>query len=216
MTTTLVLSFGAVTVERLSESSKPWVTTYELTGPRVSGTVEIAPMYDEARRVTDSTEETAFELLPSAFEVAYGQNTFSRGGVSGTLEVLGSRLANSAIIHADQLDWRFGVRRIQTGVGDYPAPEGTKARTREIVKALIEMHRRDRALVHEKAATFARARRLDRLNAIEREYREVDALLRAVATRYANLQHRKALMAHEWSFETAIDEAEPVPFYVNN
>ncbi|SNS49902.1 hypothetical protein [Actinacidiphila glaucinigra] len=209
MTTTLVLSFGVVTVERLSEASKPWVTAYELTGPRVSGVVEIAPMYDEPR-VPGASGETAFELLPSAFEVAYGQNTWSRGGVSGTLEVLGSRLANSAIVHADQIDWRFSIRRIQTGIGDYPAPDGATARTREIIRALVELHRRDRKFVYEKAATFARARRLDRLNAIEREYREVDAMLRAIQARHANLQQRKSLMAGEWSFETAIDEAEPI------
>ncbi|WP_371671251.1 hypothetical protein OG985_28695 [Streptomyces sp. NBC_00289] len=208
MTTTLVLSFGAVTVETV-EASKPWVTAYELTGPRVKGVVEIAPQYDEPR-VPGAREETAFELLPSAFEVAYGVNTWSRGGVSGTLEVLGSRLANSAIVHADQTDWRFGVRRIQTGIGDYPAPDGATARTREIIRALIEMHRRDRALVHEKAATLARSRRLDRLNAISREYREVDEMLRAIQARHANLQQRKALMADEWAFETAIDEAEPI------
>ncbi|MEU2111543.1 hypothetical protein [Streptomyces sp. NPDC019507] len=209
MTTTLVLSFGVVTVERLSEASKPWITAYELTGPRVSGVVEIAPAFDEPY-VHGSHEEHNFELLPSAFEVAYGVNTWSRGGASGTLEVLGSRLANSAFVHADQVDWKFSVRRMQTGWGDYPAPEGAKARTREIVKALVELHRRDRAFVHDKAATFARSRRLDRLNSIEREYREVDALLRELQGRHARLQERKALMADELAFERRIDEEEPI------
>ncbi|MFE5971418.1 hypothetical protein ACFQ64_04565 [Streptomyces sp. NPDC056460] len=205
---TLNLSFGSVAVERLEASKKPWITAYKLTGPRLKGVVEIAPMYDEPY-VTGSVEETAFELLPSAFEVAYGQNTWSRGGVSGTLEVCGSRLANSANVHADQVDWDFTIRRIQTGIGDYLAPDGARDRTREIVKALIEMHRRDRALVHEKAATLARERRLDRLNVIELEYRQVDEMLRAIQARHANLQQRIALMAGERSFETAIEEATP-------
>ncbi|MGW0899255.1 hypothetical protein ACWD0G_20105 [Streptomyces goshikiensis] len=207
MTSTLTLSFGSVTVERV-EGAKPWVTAYELTGPRVKGIVEIAPMYDEPR-IPGSSGETVFELLPSAFEVAYGRNTWSRGGVSGTLEVLGSRLADSAIVHADQGDWNFSIRRIQTGIGDYPAPDGAKSRTREIIKALIELHRRNRALVHEKAATFARSRRPDRLNVIELEYRQVDATLHAIQARHANLQQRKALMAGERSFETAIKQAAP-------
>lgn len=203
MTTTLTLSFGSVTVERV-EATKPWVTAYELTGPRVKGVVEIAPEFHEPY-VNDS--ERAWEFLPTAFTVAFGRSTWNRAGASGTLEVCGSRLAEYAVVRPGQTDWRFGVRRIQTGIGDYPAPEGATARTREIVQALVELHKRDQKNVHAMAAAFLRSRRNDRLTEIEREYRKVDAQLRALQARHAELQMRKSLMAGEWSFETAIDEA---------
>ncbi|MFI6275969.1 hypothetical protein [Streptomyces sp. NPDC050988] len=119
----------------------------------------------------------------------------------------GSRLAEYAVVRPGQTDWRFSVRRVQSGIGDYPAPEGATARTREIVQALVDLHKRDQKNVHAMAALFLRSRRSDRLNAIEREYRKVDAEFRALQARHAELQMRKSLMAGEWSFETALDEA---------
>lgn len=202
---TLNLSFGSVTVERV-EASKPWITAYELAGPRVRGTVEIAPEFHELK-VSDS--ERAWEFLPTAFTVAYGRSTWNRAGVSGTLEVCGSRLAEYTVVRPGQTDWDIHVRRIQTGIGDYPAPEGATARTGEIVQALTEMHRRDPQLVYEKAVEFLRSRRSDRLKAIEREAREVETQLRALQGRHAELLMRQSLMSGEWSFETAIEEAAP-------
>ncbi|MFJ9827729.1 hypothetical protein ACIRSU_25700 [Streptomyces sp. NPDC101160] len=202
---TLDLSFGSVTVERV-EASKPWITGYRLTGPRVRGTVEIAPEFHELR-VSDS--ERAWEFLPTAFTVAYGRSTWNRSGASGTLEVCGSRLAEYTVVRPGQTDWDIHVRRIQTGIGDYQAPEGATARTGEIVRALTEMHRRDAQLVHEKAVEFLRSRRSDRLTAIEREAREVEIQLRTLKGRHAELRMRESLMAGEWAFETAIEEAAP-------
>ncbi|WP_412076877.1 hypothetical protein ACLF6K_17330 [Streptomyces xanthophaeus] len=201
----LTLSFGSVAVERV-EAPKPWITAYELTGPRLAGKVEIAPAFHEPKV---SASERAWEFLPTALTVAYGRGTWNPGGASGTLEVLGSRLAEYTVVRPGQTDWDISVRRVQTGIGDYPAPAGATARTGEIVQALTELHRRDPQLVHEKAVEYLRSRRSDRLTAIEREAREVEIQLRALQGRHAELRMRESLMAGEWAFEIAIEEAAP-------
>ncbi|MFE0104163.1 hypothetical protein [Streptomyces sp. NPDC059009] len=201
MKTEFKLSFGTVRVERRDPADdRPWVTPYELSGPRIRGVVQIAPTFSELG-------EDSWEFLPSGLLVAYGRSTWNPGGVSGSLEVLGSRLASYTVIHPGEKDYRFTVRRNETGVGDYPAPNGTRDRTREVVQALVILHREDLAFVHEKAAEYLRSRRHDRLNAIERDYREIDQQIRALQTRRDSLQERRTLMGSDWSFETTIDEA---------
>ncbi|MFF7254822.1 hypothetical protein [Streptomyces microflavus] len=201
--TTLNLSFGRVEVERLDGAeNKPWITVYKLTGPRLRGTVEIAPIFSELG-------EDAWEFMPAGLLVAYGQSNWNRSGASGTLEVLGSRLSAYTIVHPDQTDYRFSVRRNETGVGDYAAPSGARDRTREIVEALVILHREDLAHVHNKATAYLLSRRLDRLSAIERDALEAEQQLRTLQARCAALQQRKALMGDSRSFEDAIAQAAP-------
>ncbi|MEV3858448.1 hypothetical protein AB0J38_29555 [Streptomyces sp. NPDC050095] len=200
---TLNLSFGRVHVEREdSPKEKPWLTTYRLTGPRIRGTVEIAPTFSELGK-------EAWEFMPRGLIVAYGRSTFNPGGASGTLEVLGSRLAAYTVVHPAQTDYRFTVRRNETGVGDYPAPPGARNRTREIVEALVILHRDDLTHVYEKAVAYLRSRQHTRLNEIERDYREVDQQLCTLQARHTALQKRRALMGGAWAFESAIEDAAP-------
>ncbi|MCZ4085469.1 MULTISPECIES: hypothetical protein [Streptomyces] len=213
MTTTLNLSFGAVRVEQIDgPENKSWITAYELTGPRVRGTVEIGPEYDEPiigdyRR--EVPNESDWEFLPSAFCVAYGQSTWNRGGASGSLNVNGSRLADWTIVRTKSTpDWRFSVRRKQTGIGEYPAPAGTVARTREIVEALMLLHRENEALVREKAVAYARSKQTTRLADIVKEAREVDELLQVLNTRAGQLTMRRIQMSGP-AFEKNLADLSP-------
>ncbi|MGW3336181.1 hypothetical protein ACWDCL_01705 [Streptomyces sp. NPDC001009] len=199
-------SFGTVYVGRVeSPEGREWVTTYELTGPRIRGTVQIAPEFNEPYRPDGAT---AWEFLPTAFTVAYGRSNWNRGGASGTLEVLGSRLAEYTIVRPGQ-DYNFSVRRCESGFGDNAAPRGARDRTREIVEGLVAIHREDERHVHEMAVSYLRSRRSARIDDIEYEYRKVDEQLRDLQAQFAALQHRKALMTSEFSFETAIEDAIP-------
>jgi len=213
-TQTLDLSFGRVRVELL-DSAKQWLTTYALDGSRIRGTVQIAPEYDEPlvgdyRR--DIPNEVEWELLPSAFRVAYGRSSYSRSAASGTLEVNGSRLADYTIIrfkpHGPAYD--FSVRRLLSGIGDYSAPVGARDRTREVVRALLELHRQDEALVHEKAAAWADDRRSTRLGDIAKEAREIGDLIQTLNSRAADLRTRSDMLT-PGIFERLIADKAPAP-----
>ncbi|MCY0946803.1 hypothetical protein [Streptomyces antarcticus] len=214
MTTTLNLSFGTVRAERTDgPAHKPWITAYEVTGPRISGTVEIAPTYDESiigeyRR--EIPNETDWELLPSAFSVAYGRNTWSGDGVSGSLVVNGSRLVGWTVVRTKSpFDWtRFSVRRAETGIGDYPAPPGATSRTREVVEALMSHHRENDILVHEQAIAYARSKQTPRLVAIEKEAREIEELLQALNARAGTLTMRRIQMSGR-VFEKTLTDLAP-------
>lgn len=213
------LSFGTVYFERLAVEPNgkpwttfpdPWVTAYRVTGPRIRGTIRVAPKYDE-RVVTWHTSgpnETAWEFLPSGFYVGYGRAHYV--DCEGDLEVWGSKLVEGVHVYTKRdMDWKFTVRRRETGVGDYAAPKGTRDKTRELIKALVELHQEDAALVHAKAVALAREKRVKRTADLVEEYREVDRMLRELHGRHAELQMRRSLMEGQWSFETAIEEAAP-------
>ncbi|WP_042800937.1 hypothetical protein [Streptomyces sp. C] len=213
------LSFGTVYFERLAEepndkpwatTNRPWVTAYRVTGPRIRGTIRIAPKYDEPLVTwhTNGPNENAWEFLPSGFYVGYGRSHYA--DCEGDLDVWGSELAEGVHVYTKrEMDWNFSVRRKEGGIDDYAAPRGTRDKTRELIRALVELHQEDAALVHEKAAALAREKRSKRTAALREEYREVDRMLRELQGRHAELQMRRSLMEGEWSFETAIDEAAP-------
>ncbi|MGW1558341.1 hypothetical protein ACWCQ1_17730 [Streptomyces sp. NPDC002144] len=213
------LSFGTVTFERSTTEpddkpwatpDRPWITTYRVTGPRIRGTVQIAPVYDEPLVTwhTNGPNENAWEFLPSGLYVGYGRASYA--ACEGDLEVWGSRLAEGLHVYTKRETKRdFSVRRLETGIGDYPAPKGVRDKTRELIWALVELHQADAALVHEKAAAHTRAQRATRTFDLREEYREVDRMLRELQGRHADLQMRLSLMEGAWSFETAIDEAAP-------
>jgi hypothetical protein len=213
------LSFGTVYFERLAvePNDKPWttspdplVTAYRVTGPRIRGTVRITPKYDEplVQWHTNGPNENAWEFLPSGFYVGYGRAHYA--DCEGDLEVWGSRLSEGVHVYTKRdMHWDFSVRRLESGIGDSPAPRGVRDKTRELIRALVELHQEDAALVHEKAVSLAREKRAKRTAALREEYREVDRMLRELQGRHAELQMRRSLMEGEWSFETAIDEAAP-------
>ncbi|MGW0705115.1 hypothetical protein ACWD4G_03910 [Streptomyces sp. NPDC002643] len=213
------LSFGTVYFERLAvdpddkpwaTTDRPWVTAYRVTGPRIRGTVRITPVYDEPLVTwhTNGPNENAWEFLPTGFYVGYGRASYA--ACEGDLEVWGSRLAEGVHVYTKrETKHDFPVRRLQTGIGDYPAPAGVRDKTRELIWALVEMHKEDAALVHEKAAAFARDQRATRTTDLRSEYREVERMLRELQGRHAELQMRLSLMEGAWSFATAIDEAAP-------
>ncbi|GAB2329258.1 hypothetical protein [Streptomyces variabilis] len=212
-THTLDLSFGPVRVEQIEASDeKPWITAYELTGNRIRGAVQIVPQYHEPivgeyRREVPNEHE--WEFLPSAFFVAFGDVAYYAAQGNGTLDVNGSRLTGGTTVYTKhETDWRFSVRRKKSGIGDYPAPDGARAKTREVIRALVLLHQEDPALVHEKAAAFARHKQSTRLSDIEKEYREVDVLLRTLNGRSAELQMRRELMSGP-AFKKALTEVAP-------
>ncbi|MGA5019277.1 hypothetical protein ACPCAA_17895 [Streptomyces griseoincarnatus] len=191
-------------------TDRPWVTAYRVTAPRINGTILIAPKYDEPLVTwnTNGPNENAWEFLPSGFYVGYGRAHYA--DCEGDLEVWGSRLAEGVHVYTKrEMQWDFPVRRKDYGYGDYAAPRGVRDKTRELIKALVELHREDAALVHEKAVALAREQRAKRTAALRDEYREVDRMLREIQGRHAELQMRRSLMEGEWAFETAIDEAAP-------
>ncbi|MEU7030077.1 hypothetical protein AB0A60_25770 [Streptomyces sp. NPDC046275] len=213
------LSFGTVYFERLAAEpddkpwttfDRPWVTAYRVTGPRIRGTVRITPTYDEPLVTwhTNGPNENAWEFLPSGFYVGYGRTHYA--DCEGDLEVWGSTLAEGVHVNTKRdMNWHFSVRRREGGIDDYPAPKGTRDKTRELIQALVKVHREDAALVHAKAAALAREKRAKRTNALREEYHEVDRMLRELQGRHAELLMRRRLMEGEWSFETAISEAAP-------
>jgi hypothetical protein len=213
------LSFGTVYFERLAEepndkpwatTDRPWVTAYRVTGPRIRGTVRITPKYDEPLVTwhTNGANENAWEFLPSGFYVGYGRAHYV--DCEGDLEVWGSTLAEGVHVYTKRdMDWNFSVRRREGGIDDYPAPRGTRDKTRELIQALVNVHQEDAALVHAKAAALARELRAKRTAKLRDEYREVDRMLRELQGRHAELQMRRSLMEGEWSFATAIEDAAP-------
>ncbi|MFI6205937.1 hypothetical protein ACIBAI_05985 [Streptomyces sp. NPDC051041] len=214
------LSFGTVHIFRLTEepadkpqetAELPWVTTYRVSGPRINGTVRIAPVYDEPLVTwhTNGPNEYAWEFLPSAFYVGYGRANYT--ACEGDLEVWGSRLAEGVHVYTKrEMRWGFPVRRKDYGgYGDYAAPRGVRDKTRELIRALVDLHKENAALVYEKAAAYASAQRATRTADLREEYREVDRMLRELQSRHAELRMRVGLMESDQSFETAIDEAAP-------
>ncbi|MFD3325828.1 hypothetical protein [Streptomyces sp. NPDC058701] len=194
---TLNLSFGRVEVERV-EAPEAWITAYELTGPRIRGTVLVTPRYNEPVTAwhTGRTNETAWEFRPSALRVAYGKaHRYSRREESGTLHVNSQELAGGVVISETVPENNlFSVRRMDNSIDDSPAPAGTKARTRELIRALVELHRQDDTLVRRAAEAYAEHCQADRLKAVEKEYAEVQEHLLELTTRAVGLSKRRELL----------------------
>ncbi|MGP3686218.1 hypothetical protein ACTVZO_16180 [Streptomyces sp. IBSNAI002] len=203
------LSFGTVYFERLAEepnakpwaaSARPWVTAYRITGPRIRGTVRITPVYDEA-------SEDDWEFLPSGFYVGYGRAHYA--ACEGDLEVWDSRLTEGVHVYPKRTAKReFPVRRRQTGIGDYPAPAGVRDKTRELIGALVELHQDEAALLHEKAAAYARHQREARIAAVEKESREIEELLQTLNARAGTLTMRRIQMSGH-VFEKTLADLTP-------
>ncbi|MER8116303.1 hypothetical protein [Streptomyces sp. NPDC094031] len=212
------LSFGTVTFTRLSVEpndkpweaiSRPWITAYEIEGPRIRGTVRITPEYDEPITAwnSETPNEYEWEFLPSGLYVGYGLAQWAL--CEGDLEVWGSRLAEGMHVRPKRDEKRdFSVRRKESGIGDYAAPAGVRDKTREMIWALIELHRDDTALVREKAVAYLRDQHDTRLYDVRHECKAVEEALRALQGRHAELQARTSEM-EGWSFEKAIEEAAP-------
>ncbi|MBT2544484.1 hypothetical protein J7E99_28245 [Streptomyces sp. ISL-44] len=193
---TLNLSFGRVEVERV-EAPEAWITAYELTGPRIRGTVLVVPKYNEPVTVwhTGRTNETAWEFRPSALRVAYGKAPRYSRDESGTLHVNSQELSGGVVVNETVPESKhFSVRRMDNSIDDSPAPAGTKARTRELIRALVELHRQDEALVRKTADAYAEHRKPARLKAVEKEYAEVQEHLLELKARAAELSTRRELL----------------------
>ncbi|MER5851065.1 hypothetical protein ABT126_29575 [Streptomyces sp. NPDC002012] len=211
------LSFGTVSFERFTVEpndkpwdapARPWITAYEVTGPRIRGTVRIAPVFDE--RVIEwgnqSPWEHDWEFLPTGLYIGYGRANYA--SCEGDLTVWGSPLAEGMnVVTKSETKRDFSVRRAVPGIGDEPAPRGVRDKTRELIWSLVELHQENTALVHEKATALLRSERESRTRKLRKEYGGVDEALRKLQSRHADLQARLSLMEGSWSFETALDEA---------
>ncbi|WP_369186507.1 hypothetical protein [Streptomyces sp. R08] len=207
-----IVSFDQFTVEPNDKPwdapARPWITAYAVTGPRIRGTVRIAPVFDE--RViewgNESPWEHDWEFLPTGLYIGYGRSNY--GACEGNLTVWGSPLAEGAnVVVKREMERDFSVRRDVPGIGDEAAPRGVRDKTRELIWALVKVHQENTALVHEKAAALLRDQRETRTKKLRTEYRGVDEALRKLQSRHADLQTRLSLMEGGWSFETAIDGA---------
>ncbi|MEU3265089.1 hypothetical protein [Streptomyces bacillaris] len=194
---TLAIESGPVSVERLDDpDDRPWATVYQLTGRRIEGTVVIEPLFREPVLVFhqhDIPNETDFEALPSGLHVHYGKrDRYRHRDPEGTLHVNGVQLAGGAILDKE-MDTSFSVRRPDpSGYYDEPAPSGTRAKTRQLVNALI-WHHRGSGLAHEKAVAFARHERQKRHDAIATDARAIEKMMRELKGRLADLEMRRHL-----------------------
>ncbi|MFK0099211.1 hypothetical protein [Streptomyces sp. NPDC091040] len=209
-----IVSFDQFTVEPNDKPwdapARPWITAYEVTGPRIRGTVRIAPVFDE--RViewgNESPWEHDWEFLPTGLYVGYGRANYQP--CEGDLTVWGSPLAEGMnVVTKRETKRDFSVRRDVPGIGDEPAPRGVRDKTRELIWALVGLHQENTALVHEKAVALLRSEHESRVRKVRKEYEGVDEALRKLQARHAALQIRLGLMEGSWAFEEAIEEATP-------
>ncbi|NUV86620.1 hypothetical protein G6W61_10420 [Streptomyces sp. KAI-26] len=209
-----IVSFDQFTVEPNDKPwdapARPWITAYKVTGPRIRGTVRIAPVFDE--RVIEwgnqSPWEHDWEFLPTGLYVGYGRANYA--ACEGDLTVWGSPLAEGADVVVKRETKRdFSVRRVVPGIGDEAAPRGVRDKTRELIWALVKVHQENTALVHEKATALLHSERESRVRKLRKEYGGVDEALRKLQARHAALRTRLVFMDDDEAFEFKIDEAAP-------
>ncbi|WP_328742139.1 hypothetical protein OG436_14010 [Streptomyces caniferus] len=209
-----IVSFDQFTVEPNDKPwdapARPWITAYAVTGPRIRGTVRIAPVFDE--RViewgNESPWEHDWEFLPTGLYIGYGRSNY--GACEGNLTVWGSPLAEGAnVVVKREMERDFSVRRDVPGIGDEAAPRGVRDKTRELIRALVKVHQENTALVHEKATALLRSERESRARKLHKEYGGVDEALRKLQARHADLRMRLVFMEDDEAFEHGIDEAAP-------
>ncbi|MFD4542436.1 hypothetical protein [Streptomyces bauhiniae] len=209
-----IVSFDQFTVEPNDKPwdapARPWITAYAVSGPRIRGTVRIAPVFDE--RViewgNESPWEHDWEFLPTGLYIGYGRS--NHAACEGDLAVWGSPLAEGTNVVVKRETMRdFSVRRDVPGIGDEAAPRGVRDKTRELIWALVKLHQENAALVHEKATALLRSERESRAGKLRKEYAGVDEALRKLQARHAGLRMRLVFMDDDEAFESEIDEAEP-------
>ncbi|WP_282703720.1 hypothetical protein [Streptomyces sp. CC219B] len=206
---TLAIESGPVFVERLDDlDDRPWATVYQLSGRRIEGTVVIEPVFREPVRVFhrgDLPHETDFEALPSGLHVYYGKrDRYSRHDPEGTLHVNGVQLVGGVVLDKE-MDISFSVRRPDpSGYYDEPAPSGTRAKTRQLVNALV-WHHRGSGAAHEKAVVLARHERQKRHDSIAADARAVEKVIRELKGRLADLEMRRHLHTED-AFEQFLAE----------
>ncbi|MGW8743523.1 hypothetical protein [Streptomyces sp. NPDC055794] len=210
-----IVSFDQFTVEPNDKPwtapARPWITAYAVTGPRIRGTVRIAPAFDEPviEWGNQTPWEHDWEFLPTGLYIGYGRSNYA--ACEGDLTVWGSPLAKGTnIIVKRETKRDFSVRRNVPGIDDEAAPRGVRDKTRALIWALVKVHQQNTALVHEKATALLRSERESRARKLRKEYGGVDEALRTLQARHADLRMRLVRMDDDEAFESEIEEAAPV------
>ncbi|MFE2104341.1 hypothetical protein ACFXAF_00480 [Kitasatospora sp. NPDC059463] len=199
-----VLESGATTISRVPAGDElhtavdPWVTTYRVQGPRVTGAVEVGPAF---------LDFDGWRFMPDGLYLAYGPEQYRSHG--GSLVINGVRLAGALSVPADT-PTRWGMITIRRALGpssgwDSSAPGATQRRAREILRVAFDAHLADEQHAYVMAAELARARRPARLGSareaaagLRRELAEVEARLSTATDRLRAMEgdFEQQLVAH--------------------
>ncbi|MEU7148455.1 DNA cytosine methyltransferase [Streptomyces sp. NPDC045456] len=174
-TTEIETEYGKVVVRRVvsdgvPEQERAWTTSYEITGPRMTGLVHVQPEF---------TGEMA-ELLPSVVALFASSGRFSSR--TAHLSINGIDLDETHLYKIGRPEdvERFDFRRKTDDWRRKELSDAGTQRTRAALRAVLEAHFADKLHMHDQATAYAEARNPGRtartLRAIEEKIKEAEAL----------------------------------------
>ncbi|MGW1836941.1 DNA cytosine methyltransferase [Streptomyces sp. NPDC002067] len=181
-TTEVDTEYGKAAVRRVASDGVPereraWTTSYEITGPRMTGLVHVQPQFtnDEAK---------GFELLPSDVYLFASSGRYSDR--TAHLSINGIELDETKLFHITGPEdaERFWFRRKTDDWRRSEMSDAGTARTRAALRAVLEVHYADELHMYDQAVTYAEAHNPSRtartLRAIEEKVAEAEKLEQSI------------------------------------
>ncbi|MET7604882.1 hypothetical protein ABZS96_20625 [Streptomyces avermitilis] len=206
--------FGTVTIRRASTEEIaehglrfwPWRTTYALSGHGVEGHVNIDPLFADTKCADlFLPTETVRELVPSRFAVHVGQH-----GSKQTIN--GSPVRTDGVLIIDGVETlctgleldrggdarEFTVQRRTGPWAHAEAPALVAAKTQHVIRAVIQVHEADEALVDRMDRLYARGAKWRRKGALQdlRQIEQLSTTLQRRAERLRSYLAESDAMAH--------------------
>jgi hypothetical protein len=219
--------FGTVTIRRASTEEItenrlrfwPWRTTYALTGHGIEGHVNVDPLFADTRH-TDLflPAETVRDLVPTRFSVHFGQHgsnhTINGSPIrtDGILTIDGLQMLSAGGLALDRRgDTREFTVRQRTGAWAHAEVSAlAAAKTQEVIRAVIQVHEADEALVRRMDRLYARGAQERRRKQALQDLRQIEQLSRTLQQRAERLRSYLAesnSLAHSTDADSAARKA---------
>ena len=199
----IATAFGTVAIRRISAEEItekrlrfwPWRTTYALTGHGVEGHVHVHPQFADAHH-TDLflPAETVRELVPTRFSVHFGEcgsvSTVNgtRSRTDGILIIDGVQPLSAGLEFDRGGDTREFTVMQRTGAWTQARASAlVAAKTQHVIRAAIQVHEADEALVRRMDHLYAHGTVERRRKSALQDLRQVEQLTRSLQQRAERL-----------------------------